>query len=247
MYIKLKGNTGIGLAHVCRSKGYNLVIFMPNTQSAEKITTLESLGAKVFPVPVKPFTDPQNFNQLAKTFAESNPNHYWTNQFDNTDNLMAHIQSTGPEILSQLPDIDAFVCSTGTGGTLSGIAQYLKQNNPRTKVFVADPPGSVIFNYVTSGKLERFGESSITEGIGQGRITENFKQALDLLDGAVHCSDQEFEGVNIRSVNMMFHLLDKEGIYIGASSALNVVAATKVADLVGPGKKIVTMLCLSPL
>ncbi|KAI9326932.1 cysteine synthase [Zopfochytrium polystomum] len=233
------GNTGIGLAHVCRARGYRCVIYMPNTQSQEKIDLLRSLGADVRPVPAVPFTDPANYNHQARDYAASIPNAVWTNQFDNTANRRAHVETTGPEIWRQTNGghLDAFTCATGTGGTLAGTSYFLKQaSQGRVACYLADPPGSVLFSYKTTGVLERTGDSSITEGIGQGRLTDNLKPDFADLDGAVHVPDAE-------SIEMVYRLLDEEGLFVGASSALNVVAAGKVARLLGPGKTVVTIIC----
>ncbi|KAI5451453.1 Cysteine synthase 1 [Naganishia albida] len=232
------GNTGIGLAHVCRSKGYKCVIYMPDTQSQEKIDLLRMLGADVRPVPAVAFDNPQNYNHQAKRHAESLDNAVWTNQFDNTANREAHIQTTGPEIWRQTDGkVDAFTCATGTGGTLAGTVRYLKEiSDGRVKGYLADPPGSVLYRLVETGKAEREGTGSITEGIGQGRLTSNLAPDLELLDGALHVPDQE-------SIKMVYRLLDEEGLYVGASSALNVVAATEVAKRLGKGSTVVTMLC----
>ena len=233
------GNTGIGLAHVCRSKGYQLVIYMPNTQSQGKIDLLRLLGAEVYPVPAVPFEDPQNYNHQAKRHAESMDNAVWTNQFDNTANRKAHLETTGPEIWHQTDGkIDAFTCATGTAGTLAGVTRYLKDvSNGRVKSFLADPPGSVLHSYIQSGGqlTERKG-SSITEGIGQGRVTENLKPDIDLVDDSLHISDD-------KSINMVYRCLDEEGLYLGASSCLNVVAAKEVAERLGKGHTVVTILC----
>ncbi|KAI9846361.1 MAG: Cysteine synthase 1 [Sclerophora amabilis] len=233
------GNTGIGLAHVCRSKGYKLIIYMPNTQSQGKIDLLRLLGAEVFPVPAVPFEDPQNYNHQAKRHAEATPNAVWTNQFDNVANRRAHLETTGPEIWAQTGgQLDAFTCATGTAGTLAGVTRYLKSvSDGRVQCVLADPPGSVLHSYVTSGGTltERTG-SSITEGIGQGRVTENLKPDIDLVDGAVHISDD-------KSIEMVYRCLDEEGLYLGASSCLNVVAAKEVAERLGPGHTVVTILC----
>ncbi|KAJ5831771.1 hypothetical protein N7474_000082 [Penicillium riverlandense] len=233
------GNTGIGLAHVCRSKGYKLVIYMPNTQSQGKIDLLRLLGAEVYPVPAVAFDNPQNYNHQAKRHAEALDNAVWTNQFDNVANRLAHIETTGPELWSQTGGrIDAFTCSTGTGGTLAGITRYLKTaSDGRVKSFLADPPGSVLHSYIQSGGklIDRTG-SSITEGIGQGRVTENLKPDIDLLDGSLTISDE-------KSIEMVYRCLDEEGLYLGASSALNVVAAKEVAEKMGKGNTVVTILC----
>ncbi|KAK8209165.1 Cysteine synthase 1 [Zalaria obscura] len=233
------GNTGIGLAHVCRSKGYKLVIYMPNTQSQGKIDLLRLLGAEVYPVPAVAFENPENYNHQAKRHAERLENAVWTNQFDNTANRRAHIETTGPEIWNQTGGkIDAFTAGSGTAGTVAGVTRYLKEKSEgRVKCFLADPPGSVLYSYITSGGqlTERKG-SSITEGIGQGRVTDNLKPDIDLMDGALHVPDEQ-------SIEMVYRCLDEEGLYLGASSCLNVAAAKQVAQKLGPGHTIVTILC----
>ncbi|KAI0949210.1 Cysteine synthase 1 [Taiwanofungus camphoratus] len=161
------GNTGIGLAHVCRARGYKCVIFMPNTQSQEKIDLLRMLGAEVYPVPAVAYENPKNYNHQARDFAKSLPNAIWTDQFDNTANAKAHYMSTGPEIWEQTRgDVDGFICATGTGGTLAGIGRALKEKSGgKTQVYLADPPGSVLYSYVSSGgKLTERSGGSITEG-----------------------------------------------------------------------------------
>ncbi|KAI9267308.1 cysteine synthase, partial [Helicostylum pulchrum] len=233
------GNTGIGLAHVCRAKGYKCVIYMPNTQSQEKIDLLRMLGAEVYPVPAVAFDNPGNYNHQAKRHAESLENAVWTNQFDNTANRRAHIETTGPEIYAQTNgEVDGFVCATGTGGTLAGTARYLKDmKGDKVKIFLADPPGSVLHSYFASGhKLFERSGSSITEGIGQGRITDNLAPDVGIIDGSLTVHDED-------TIKMLYRLLDEEGIYLGASSALNVVAAVEMAKQLGKGKKIVTILC----
>ena len=226
------GNTGIGLAHVCRARGYHCVIYMPDTQSAEKIDLLRMLGAEVRAVPAVPYDDARNYNHQARDYARATRGAVWTDQFDNTANADAHYRTTGPEIWAQVGGtVDAFVAATGTGGTLAGVGTYLKEKSDgRTQVWLADPPGSVLYTYVTSGGklMERKG-SSITEGIGQGRITDNLGTFVDKLDGALHIADE-------KSIAMVYDLLDSEGLYIGASSALNVVAAYELAQKLGPGK-----------
>ncbi|MCJ1392929.1 Cysteine synthase 1 [Xylographa bjoerkii] len=233
------GNTGIGLAHVCRSKGYQLVIYMPNTQSQGKVDLLRLLGAKVFPVPAVAFENPDNYNWQAKRHAESMDNAVWTNQFDNVANRRAHVETTGPEIWYQTGGkVDAFTCATGTGGTLAGVTRYLKTaSDGRVKTYLADPPGSVLHSYITSGgKLNERTGSSITEGIGQGRVTDNLKEDIELVDGALHISDE-------KTIEMVYRCLDEEGLYLGASSCLNVVAAKEVAEKLGKGHIVVTILC----
>jgi len=233
------GNTGIGLAHVCRSKGYKLVIYMPNTQSQGKIDLLRLLGAEVYPVPAVAFDNPENYNHQAKRHAERLDNAVWTNQFDNTANRQAHIETTGPEIWHQTGGkIDAFTCASGTAGTIAGVTRYLKTvSDGKVKCYLADPPGSVLYTYVSSGGklIERSG-SSITEGIGQGRVTDNLAPDIELLDGALHVPDE-------KSIEMVYRCLDEEGLYLGASSCLNVAAAEQLAEKLGPGHTIVTILC----
>ncbi|KAI1268684.1 cysteine synthase (O-acetylserine (thiol)-lyase-like protein) [Xylariaceae sp. FL1019] len=237
------GNTGIGLAHVCRSRGYKLIIYMPNTQSQGKIDLLRLLGAEVYPVPAVAFDNPENYNHQAARHAErlrkETGNAVWTNQFDNTANRRAHIETTGPEIWAQTEGkVDAFTCATGTAGTLAGVTKYLKDvSGGKVKSYLADPPGSVLHSYIQSGgKLAERKGGSITEGIGQGRITDNLAPDVESLDGSVHISDE-------KSIEMVYRCLDEEGLYLGASSALNVVAAKEVAELMGPGHTVVTMLC----
>ncbi|KAL0640071.1 Cysteine synthase 1 [Maublancomyces gigas] len=233
------GNTGIGLAHVCRSKGYKCVIYMPDTQSQGKIDLLRLLGAEVYPVPAVAFENPENYNHQAKRHAESIDNAVWTNQFDNTANRRAHIETTGPELWAQLAGrLDGFTCATGTGGTLAGVTRYLKEvSDGRTECWLADPPGSVLHSYITSGgKLAARSGSSITEGIGQGRITDNLKPEINLINNSLSISDE-------KSIAMVYRLLDEEGLYMGASSALNVVAAYELALKLGPGKTVATVLC----
>ncbi|KAF2153188.1 cysteine synthase [Myriangium duriaei CBS 260.36] len=233
------GNTGIGLAHVCRSKGYKLVIYMPNTQSQGKIDLLRLLGAEVYPVPAVAFENPENYNHQAKRHAERLDNAVWTNQFDNTANRQAHIETTGPEIWAQTDGkIDAFTCASGTAGTIAGVTRYLKTvSDGKVKCYLADPPGSVLHSYIQSGgKLVERSGGSITEGIGQGRITDNLQPDLDLLDGSLHVPDEQ-------SIEMVYRCLDEEGLYLGASSCLNVAAARNVANMLGPGNTVVTILC----
>ncbi|KAK9451533.1 tryptophan synthase beta subunit-like PLP-dependent enzyme [Limtongia smithiae] len=233
------GNTGIGLAHICRAKGYKCVIYMPNTQAQGKIDLLRLLGAEVYPVPAVAFDNPENYNHQARRHAERLPNAVWTNQFDNTANRQAHIETTGPEIWAQTEGkIDGFTCSTGTGGSFAGTTRFLKDiSGGRVKAFLADPPGSVLFSYIKSGGvlLDRKG-SSITEGIGQGRVTDNLAPEIPLIDDALKIEDA-------KTIKMIYRLLDEEGLYLGASSCLNVVAAYEMAQKLGPGSTVVTLLC----
>lgn len=212
---------------------------MPNTQSQGKIDLLRLLGADVRPVPAVAFDNPENYNHQARRHAESLSNAVWTNQFDNVANRQAHIETTGPEIWHQTGgQLDAFTCASGTAGTIAGVTRYLKDaSDGRVQCWLADPPGSVLYSYISSGGqlTERKG-GSITEGIGQGRVTDNLKPDIDLLDGALHVPDAE-------SIEMVYRCLDEEGLYLGASSALNVAAARNLAVKLGPGKTVVTILC----
>eukprot|EP01135_Chromosphaera_perkinsii_P004672 Nk52_evm21s293 gene=Nk52_evmTU21s293 len=225
------GNTGIGLAHVCNSKGYKCVIYMPDTQSEEKINTLKSLGADVRPVPAVPFTNENNYNHQAKRYADElnkkGEPALWTNQFDNTANAKAHLATTGPEIYRQLGgNISGFTCATGTGGTLAGVGKYLKGKcGDSIKIGLTDPHGSVLYNYITSGctELTRLGDGSITEGIGQGRVTDNLKFGIEHVDCALSVSDAE-------AVEWTYRLLFEEGLFVGASSGLNVCGAIKLGQ-----------------
>lgn len=232
------GNTGIGLAHVCRARGYKCIIYMPNTQSKTKIETLRLLGATVYPVPAVAYSNPENYNHQAKRHAESLDNAVWTNQFDNISNRQAHIDTTGPEIWAQLNGkIDAWTCSTGTGGTFAGVTRYLKtMSNNKVKCIVADAPGSIIYSYIQSnGKDVENNGSSFTEGIGQGRITENLKQDLHLIDDSIKIPDS-------KTISMLYQLLDEDGLYIGGTGALNVVAAVEIAQSLPENSNVVTIL-----
>ncbi|KAF7793938.1 hypothetical protein EIP86_005061 [Pleurotus ostreatoroseus] len=213
-------------------------------QSQEKIDLLRMLGAEVHPVPAVAYEHPANYNHQARDFAAGQANAVWTDQFDNTANARAHYDTTGPEIWDATRGaVDAFVCATGTGGTLAGTGRFLKEiSGGRTQVWLADPPGSVLHSYITSGgKLKERAGGSITEGIGQGRITDNLATIVKDVDGALHIPDE-------KSIAMLYDLLDTEGLYLGASSALNVVAAYELAQKLGPGmfrlsKTIATILC----
>ena len=230
------GNTGIGLAMVCAAKGYRCKIFMPNTQSREKVAALRAYGADVEEVPPAPYTDPLNFNHRARDYARGRSNCVWTDQFDNRANRYGHFQSTGPEIYAQTDGrLDAFTCATGTGGTLAGVGMYLKQRSAAIRIVLADPPGSVLYEAITTGCVPatRSG-SSITEGIGQGRVTANLEGAP--IDEAIRVSDEE-------SLRATFDLLAEEGLFVGCSSGLNVAAAVRVARKLGPGKTVATILC----
>lgn len=190
-------------------------------------------------MPAVAYENPENYNHQAKRHAERLDNAVWTNQFDNIANRRAHLETTGPEIWYQTNGkIDAFTCATGTGGTLAGVTRYLKDvSNGGVKSYLADPPGSVLHSYIRSGgKLTERTGSSITEGIGQGRVTDNLKPDIDLVDGSLSISDE-------KSIEMVYRCLDEEGLYLGASSCLNVVAAKEVAEKLGKGHTVVTILC----
>ncbi|HTQ35659.1 MAG TPA: cysteine synthase A [Steroidobacteraceae bacterium] len=229
------GNTGIGLAHVCHARGYRLILLMPDNQSPEKYHLLEALGAEVRKVPVVPYSNPNQYQHQAGRLAAELPNAIWSNQFDNTANRRAHVESTGPEIWAQTGGrIDAFVASSGTGGTLAGTSQYLKSRNADIRTVLADPPGSALYEYVLRGEVKATGKSSITEGIGIGRVTDNFRDAP--VDAAVHVEDAE-------TVAMVYRLLREEGLFLGSTSGINVAAALRVARELGPGHSVVTILC----
>jgi cysteine synthase A len=229
------GNTGIGLAHVCNARGYRCVIVMPDNQSPEKYRLLEMLGAEVHKVPTVPYSNPNQYQKVAQRLAASLPNAIWANQFDNTVNREAHVQTTGPEIWTQTNGrIDAFVASAGTGGTLAGVSEYLKSRRRSIRCVLADPPGSSLFEFVRNGALKATGSGSITEGIGIARVTENFKNAP--LDDAVHVEDGE-------TVRFVYRLLYEDGLFLGSTSGINVAAAVRVALEMGRGHTIVTVLC----
>ncbi|CDH16040.1 probable Cysteine synthase 1 [Zygosaccharomyces bailii ISA1307] len=234
------GNTAIGLAHIARARGYKSIFYMPNTQSITKVNLLKFLGAEVYPVPPCPVSDPLNYNNQARDHAAKLDNAAWTNQFDNQANWKAHYYTTGPEILAQLQehglDCDGFTCSTGTGGTFTGIARYLKEKTKgQCKLAPADPPGSVVYSYIKNGTMEREG-SSFTEGIGQGRITDNLAPSVKIVDDAIFVPDAD-------SITMVYRLLDEEGLYVGGTSGLNVAAACMMAKNLPKGSNVVTILC----
>jgi cysteine synthase len=229
------GNTGIGLAHVCNARGYRCVIVMPDNQSPEKYRLLEMLGAEVHKVPVVPYSNPNQYQKVAQRLAASLPNAIWSNQFDNTANRDTHAATTGPEIWAQTGGrIDAFVAATGTGGTLAGVARFLKSQSRAVRCVLADPPGSSLYEYFRSGTLKATGSGSITEGIGIGRITANLKDAP--IDGAVLVPDAD-------TVRCVYRLLYEEGLFLGSTSGINVAAALQVARELGPGATVVTVLC----
>ena len=229
------GNTGIGLAHICNARGYPCVIYMPDNQSQEKVDILRTLGAEVRVVPTVPYRDDMNYQKQAGRFAEALPNGVWANQFDNTANRQAHYDSTGPEIWRQTGGkVDAFVSAVGTGGTLAGVARFLKERHANVRCVLADCMGSALHSYVTTGEATMSEGPSITEGIGNSRVTANFDGAP--VDDAVQVTDQEM-------VALVYRLLREEGWFFGSSTGINLHAAAEVARDLGPGHVVVTMLC----
>ena len=232
------GNTGIGLALVANARGYRSVIVMPETQSQEKKDMLRLCGADLRLVPAVPYANPGNYvrysERLAQEIAASEPNGaIWANQFDNVANRRAHIETTGPEIWRQTDGkVDAFVASVGTGGTLAGTAIALKERSKRVRIYLADPMGSAIYSHYARGELKSEG-SSITEGIGQGRITKNLEGAP--IDGWFQVTDEEM-------LPVLYRLVTEEGLILGGSTGINILGAIKVAKELGPGHTIVTIL-----
>ena len=233
------GNTGIGLAVVCKEYDLKLKIAIPKTQSIEKKETLKKLGAELIEVDAVPYADPKNYikqsNQLAEDLNKTTSNGvYWANQFDNTINTEAHIQTTAEEIWNQTAGtIDGFTCAVGTGGTLAGVSIGLKNKNKNIKIALSDPMGSSLYSHIKNNKLESSG-SSITEGIGTGRITKNFDKAL--VEDAFQTDDTE-------ALNLVYDLIEKQKIVLGGSSGINIAGAIKLAKEMGPGKTIITILC----
>jgi cysteine synthase A len=232
------GNTGIGLAVVANALGFRTVIVIPDTQSQEKKDALRLLGADLIEVPAVPYRDPNNYvrlsGRLAEQLAKTEPNGaIWANQFDNVANREAHIISTGPEIWQQTGGkIDGFTCSVGSGGTLGGVAIALKKYNPEIRIAAADPMGAAIYSWIKTGELKMHG-SSITEGIGQSRVTANLEGAP--IDDAYEISDEE-------ALPLIFDLLEHEGLCLGGSSGINIAGAIRMAKDMGPGHTIVTIL-----
>ncbi|MDR3408130.1 MAG: cysteine synthase A [Methylovirgula sp.] len=232
------GNTGIGLALVANALGYHTVIVIPETQSQEKKDMLRLQGAQLLEVPAVAYSDPNNYVKLSGRLAETLAREHiqgaiWANQFDNVANRQGHIDTTGPEIWADTEGkIDGFVASVGTGGTLAGVALALKAKNPKIKIALADPLGAALYEYYTTGVLKSEG-SSITEGIGQGRITANLEGAP--IDIAYQVTDEE-------ALPVLFDLAAHEGLLLGGSSGINVVGALRLAKQLGPGHTIVTIL-----
>jgi len=229
------GNTGIGFLHLANERGYRCVIVMPDNQAPEKAALLSVLGAEVRIVKTVPYSDPNHYQKVAGRLADELPYAIWGNQFDNTANRDAHFATTGPEIWRQTDGrIDAFVCATGTGGTLGGVSRALKAADPRVRCVLADPMGSALYQWVRSGELRSEGSSSVTEGIGIGRVTANLEGSP--IDDAVRVEDREV-------VATTYRLLHREGLFLGGTSGVNVAAAVEVARRLGPGHVIVTILC----
>ena len=233
------GNTGIGLAVVCKEYDLKLKIVIPKTQSIEKKETLKKLGAELIEVEAVPYSDPKNYIKKSKEIAEelsrkSENGVYWANQFDNIINTKAHIKTTAEEIWDQTAgSIDGFTCAVGTGGTLAGVSIGLKEKNKDIKIALSDPMGSSLYSYIKNQKLESTG-NSITEGIGTARITKNFDKAL---------IDEAFQTDDTEALNIVYDLIEKQKIVLGGSSGINIAGAIKLARQLGPGKTIVTILC----
>ena len=233
------GNTGIGLAVVCKEYGLNLKIVIPKTQSIEKKDTLKRLGAELIEVEAVPYSNPNNYIKQSKKIAEELSKKHkfgvvWGNQFDNIVNTKAHIETTAEEIWSQTSGkVDGFTCAVGTGGTLAGVSIGLKNKNKDIKIALSDPMGSSLYSYIKNNKLESKG-NSITEGIGTGRITKNFEKAI--IDEAFQTNDEE-------ALNIVYDLIEKQKIILGGSSGINIAGAIKLAKKLGKGKTIITILC----
>jgi cysteine synthase A len=233
------GNTGIGLGLVASAMGFRTVIVIPETQSQEKKDLLRLFGAELVEVPAVPYANPNNYvkysGRLAEALAKSDPNGaIWANQFDNVANRRGHYETTGPEIWEQTGGrIDGFVCAVGSGGTLAGVGMALKERDANVKIALADPRGAALYSFYTTGVLKSEG-SSITEGIGQGRITANLEGAP--VDFAYQIGDEE-------AVRIVFDLVEHEGMLLGGSSGVNIAGAMRLARELGPGKRIVTILC----
>ncbi len=233
------GNTGIGLSLVGNSLGYRSTIVVPETQSSEKLQLLRACGADLITVPAVPYRDENNYVKVSERIAKkinqkSVSGAVWANQFDNLANRKSHYETTGPEIWKETNgNLDAFVSAVGTGGTLAGVGAYLKEKDPQILICLADPPGAALHNYYSCGDLKATG-SSITEGIGQGRITGNLENIE--IDKSYLIPDQE-------TIDIVFQLVKNEGLFLGGSSGINVAGAIRLARELGPGHTIVTILC----
>jgi len=233
------GNTGIGLCLLGNSLGYKTIIVMNDNQTQEKKDLLRNMGADLRLVPAKPYKDDTNFVKVASKLADelrpsNNKGVVWANQFDNIANAKGHYEGTGQEIWEQTEGkVDGFVCSSGTGGTISGVSNYLKEKNKNTKIFLSDPKGSALYNYIKNGELKSEGDS-ITEGIGSSRITKNFEDAK--IDDAYSIDDRE-------ALPVLYDLIENEGLSLGTSCGINIAGAIRMGKELGPGKTIVTILC----
>jgi cysteine synthase A len=233
------GNTGIGLAVVCKEFGLDLKIVIPKTQSIEKKDTLKRLGAELIEVEAVPYSNPNNYIKQSQKIAEElskkhNSGVVWGNQFDNIVNTKAHIETTAEEIWTQTSGkVDGFTCAVGTGGTLAGVSIGLKNKNKNIKIALSDPMGSSLYSFIKNNKLESKG-SSITEGIGTGRVTKNFEKAI--IDDAFQTTDEE-------ALNIVYDLIENQNIILGGSSGINIAGAVKLAKKLGKGKTIITILC----
>ena len=233
------GNTGIGLCLLGNSLGYKTIIVMNESQTQEKKDLLRNIGADLRLVPAKPYKDENNYIKIAsrladKLSASNNKGVVWANQFDNVANAKGHYDNTGREIWEQTEGkVDGFICSSGTGGTISGVSNFLKEKNKDIKIFLSDPKGSALYNYIKNGELKSEG-GSITEGIGSSRITKNFENAK--IDDAYSIGDEE-------SLPILYDLIENEGLSLGTSCGVNIAGAIKLGKNLGPGKTIVTILC----
>jgi len=233
------GNTGIGLAMVGKALGYRVVIVMPRTQSMEKKAAIKLFGGELIEVDAVPYSNPNHYarysGKLAEELNETEPNGaIWANQFDNIANMKAHEETTGPEIYDQLNGkLDGFICAVGSGGTLAGVAKALKERDSNIQIGIADPGGAALYEYYKNGELKSEG-TSITEGIGQGRITANIEDLK--VDYAYRCSDEE-------ALKILYDLVQHEGLCLGGSAGINIAGAVRLAKDLGPGKTIVTILC----
>ncbi|MCW5559339.1 MAG: cysteine synthase A [Verrucomicrobiae bacterium] len=228
------GNTGIGLTVIGHARGYGTVIVIPETQSPEKINLLRTLGAEVITVPEKPYSDPGNYNHVARRLAEER-GWFWANQFDNTANRLAHYRTTGPEIWEQTQGtVTAFSASVGTGGTLAGTVLYLRERNPALAALCADPYGAAMWSWFTNSNTDTQDGDSFAEGIGQCRVTKNLEGLT--MERAYRIPDQE-------ALTLIYHLLRDEGLFLGLSSGINIAGAVRYALERGPGQTIVTILC----
>lgn len=233
------GNTGIGLAMVGSALGFRTLIVIPETQTEEKKIAIRLAGAELIQVPAKPYRDPMNYVKYSGRLAEKLKDELpggaiWANQFDNRANFRAHYRTTGPEIWEQTQgNIDGFICAVGSGGTLSGVSKYLREKSKSVKIGLADPMGAALYNYYVNGELKAEG-SSVTEGIGQGRITKNIE------DMSV---DHPFQITDAEALEQVFDVAEHEGLVLGGSAGVNIAGAIRLARTLGPGKTIVTILC----